>query len=109
MSEQSTKTAQPIAGHFCGQTQPHDAHVWQTPVPFGSTAISMPRQCAGASAKVPAGPCWHNSGVTWPGQNFPVHCELLAGHAGAHEAEGRAGGRVVWEHSTPPVEEADHG
>lgn len=42
----------PIAGHYCGQTQPHDAHVWQTPTPFGSTAIAMPRQCAGASVTV---------------------------------------------------------
>lgn len=49
-----------------------------------------------AKPLVPPGPCWHNSGVTWPGQNFPVRCDLLAGHDGAHKAPGRMGGEVVW-------------
>lgn len=100
---QSTET-DGIAAHYCGQTQPHAAHTWQTPPIYGATTFISTYQCAGATAEVPPGPCWHNSGgVAWPGQNHPVRCELLAGHVGAHEAEGRAGGHVVWEHSSPPA------
>lgn len=39
-----------IRGDFCGQQQPHGAHVWTAPVPFGSASIAMPRQCAGLSS-----------------------------------------------------------
>ena len=46
----SEHTPSDIAGQFCGQTQPHAAHVWQTPVSFGSVSVPMPRQCAGCSA-----------------------------------------------------------
>lgn len=33
--------------HYCGQVQSHKAHVWHAPAPYMSTAIAMPRQCAG--------------------------------------------------------------
>ena len=36
-----------IAGHYCGQTQPHAAHIWQTPPVYGSTSIVQTFQCAG--------------------------------------------------------------
>ena len=43
------------------------------------------------------GPCWDDSGVTLPGVlHETVRCELLAGHAGAHEATRPNGGTSVW-------------
>ena len=107
MSESTVEQARNIAGQFCGQAQPHKAHVWQTPVPFGTTAISVTRQCAGAMGEVPPGPCWHDSGHSWPGETFTVRCDLLAGHAGAHQAERPMGGTAVWtsDDSTTPTRE----
>ncbi|HET7736738.1 MAG TPA: hypothetical protein VFK52_12230 [Nocardioidaceae bacterium] len=37
----------PIAGHFCGQKQPHAAHTWQTPPTYGATYVIGVYQCAG--------------------------------------------------------------
>jgi hypothetical protein len=36
-----------IESHYCGQRQPHDAHVWQTPQVYGSTQLIHSYQCAG--------------------------------------------------------------
>ena len=38
-----------IRGHFCGQTQPHAAHVWQTPEVYGSATLIDQYQCGGYS------------------------------------------------------------
>lgn len=38
-----------IRGDFCGQQQPHGPHVWTNLIPFRSTQIATPRQCAGLS------------------------------------------------------------
>lgn len=45
------------------------------------------------------GPCWADSGHSWPGMpdGVTVRCDLPAGHAGAHEADrGSMGGTAVW-------------
>lgn len=51
-----------------------------------------------APPAVPPGSCWHDSGFPVPGvgvQNY--RCTLLAGHAGAHEADrGSLGGTATW-------------
>lgn len=52
---------------------------------------------------IPPGPCWADSGHRWPGmaEGTTVHCDLLAGHAGAHEADrGAMGGTAVWPNDT---------
>lgn len=52
-----------------------------------------------APTPVPPGPCWADSGHTWPGvaEGTTVRCDLLAGHAGAHQADrGSMGGTAVW-------------
>lgn len=36
-----------IAEQFCGQTQPHAAHWWQTPQVYGTTTLVSHYQCAG--------------------------------------------------------------
>ena len=36
-----------IAGHFCGQTQPHAAHEWHTPPVYGAATFTSTYQCAG--------------------------------------------------------------
>lgn len=36
-----------ISGHFCGQQQPHAAHIWQTPQVYGSTSVVGTYQCGG--------------------------------------------------------------
>lgn len=42
------------------------------------------------------GVCFDDPGVTWPNGDHP-HCELRAGHAGAHEcSRGAMGGQAVW-------------
>jgi hypothetical protein len=47
--------------------------------------------------QVPPGPCWADSGITWPNSVATTRCELLAGHAGAHQADrGLMGGTAVW-------------
>lgn len=40
-------SASNIAGHFCGQWQPHAAHTWTTPPAFGSITFIGTYQCAG--------------------------------------------------------------
>jgi hypothetical protein len=45
-------TREPIAGHYCGQTQPHAAHDWQTPPVYGSTALVATYQCGGLVGQV---------------------------------------------------------
>jgi hypothetical protein len=62
----NTENDQTIAGQYCGQIQPHPAHVWETPRPLGSTTITAPRQCAGRTGEVTPGPCWHDSGFEGP-------------------------------------------
>jgi hypothetical protein len=37
------------AGHYCGQTQPHDPHTWQTPLTYDSTVTVPTYQCAGVA------------------------------------------------------------
>lgn len=54
-----------------------------------------------AVTKPPPGPCWHDSGVTWPGEAQSVRCELLAGHDGAHTAKRPNGGESVWTETAP--------
>lgn len=44
---------------------------------------------------IPPGPCWNDSGVTWPNGERPC-CELLAGHDGAHTWKRPLGGEAVW-------------
>lgn len=104
MAEQSVETDQtpkPLADVFRSiADEPIDGLDRMT---WRAAWLAAARIVEEAKPLVPPGPCWHNSGVTWPGQSFPVRCELLAGHAGAHEAEGRVGGHVVWTN-----EEADH-
>lgn len=59
------------------------------------------------TAPVPPGPCWNDSGIPTKfggDQAFTVRCELLAGHAGAHEASRQFGGTSVW-----PNEEVTRG
>lgn len=57
------------------------------------------------SPPVPPGPCWHDSGTTWSGETYSVHCELLAGHDGAHQADrGSRGGTAVWTETAAPAE-----
>jgi hypothetical protein len=41
-----------IAGQFCGQGQPHDAHNWQTPLDYARVTFIQHYQCAGLSACV---------------------------------------------------------
>lgn len=41
---------EPIAGHFCGQSQPHGAHDWRTPEVYGSTSSVSTYQCGGLNA-----------------------------------------------------------
>lgn len=41
-----------IAGHYCGQTQPHAAHTWQTPPTYGSAAFISTYQCAGTTGEM---------------------------------------------------------
>jgi hypothetical protein len=36
-----------IAGHYCGQRQPHAAHIWQTPPTYGAATFVSTYQCAG--------------------------------------------------------------
>jgi len=48
--EHSAEKDATIAGHFCGQSQPHGAHEWHTPPVYGSTAIISTYQCAGLAA-----------------------------------------------------------
>jgi len=36
-----------VAGHYCGQTQPHAAHVWETPRVYGAATLISTYQCAG--------------------------------------------------------------
>jgi hypothetical protein len=67
----------------------------------------LTERLAEVEAAVPPGPCWHDSGITWP-DGFRPRCELRAGHAGAHECDrGAMGGTAVWlettltEHATP--------
>lgn len=56
---------------------------------------------AHAAPAVEPGPCWHDSGITWPNGVAP-RCELRAGHAGAHEcSRGAMGGTAVWTATTP--------
>ena len=59
-----------------------------------SAAARRFREGHNCSQPTPPGPCWHDSGVTWPSGERP-RCELLAGHAGAHTC--RSGhGESVW-------------
>jgi len=54
---------------------------------------------------VPPGPCWADSGIAWPEMpdGVTVRCDLLAGHAGAHEADrGVRGGTAVWDNESEP-------
>jgi hypothetical protein len=37
----------PIAHHWCGQTQPHAAHEWQTPPAYGAATFIQTYQCGG--------------------------------------------------------------
>lgn len=49
------------------------------------------------AAVVPPGPCWHDSGFRKLGTSGTYRCTLLAGHAGAHEADrGSLGGTATW-------------
>jgi len=49
------------------------------------------------------GPCFHDPGVTWPGDVHP-RCELRAGNAGAHEcSRGLMGGVAVWPADETPM------
>lgn len=60
------------------------------------------------SCPPPPGPCWHDSGITWP-DGFRPRCELLAGHDGAHQCDrGSKGGTAVWTVTIPaaPTTEA---
>lgn len=45
------------------------------------------------SPPVPPGPCWAESPLVWPGREHGPRCDLLAGHDGAHTADG---GKCVW-------------
>lgn len=77
---------------WCGQSQPHNAHRWVN-------ESNLYAECAGHSGSASPGPCWADSGVSWPEMpdGTTVHCDLLAGHAGAHQAErGQMGGIAVW-------------
>lgn len=40
-------SAENVAGHYCGQTQPHAAHTWQTPPIYGQATFISTYQCAG--------------------------------------------------------------
>lgn len=51
MSEQAAEYVG-TRGHYCGQVQPHPAHVWQTPPVYGSATVISTYQCAGLSAVV---------------------------------------------------------
>lgn len=42
----------PIAGHYCGQTQPHAAHTWQTLPTYGSAMFVITHQCAGTTGEM---------------------------------------------------------
>lgn len=49
MTANTTEKDYPIAGHFCGQPQPHDAHVWEMPRAYGAATFVSTYQCAGLS------------------------------------------------------------
>jgi hypothetical protein len=36
-----------IAPDYCGQQQPHAAHIWHTPPTYGTTTLIQEHQCAG--------------------------------------------------------------
>lgn len=85
------------SSQWCGQTQPHDPHTWSQ-----QQGPSWYRQCAGYTAKPTPGPCFHESGVTWPSGERP-RCELLAGHDGAHTWRNPHGGESVWTETFAPT------
>lgn len=81
---------------------PADARRWIAPVV--ADVLDILTAEGRISPPVPPGPCWHDSGVTWPGETASVRCELLAGHDGAHQADrGSRGGTAVWTETTPPT------
>jgi hypothetical protein len=47
----------PLAGHYCGQKQPHAAHMWQTPPIYGATTFVSTYQCAGLAPAVATEDC----------------------------------------------------
>lgn len=69
-----------------------------------STVVADVLDIVSQRVPVPPGPCWHDSGVKWPDQTASLRCELLAGHAGAHQADrGPRGGTAVWTDVTLPT------
>lgn len=53
MPENADKAPRPIAAHYCGQKQPHAAHVWETPPTYGSATFVQTYQCAGLAEHGP--------------------------------------------------------
>jgi hypothetical protein len=101
-STQATESGQTIAGQYCGQIQPHPAHVWETPRLFGSTTIKVPRQCAGTTGEVTPGPCWHGSGIRGAdGRGASVRPAQLATRARTSADRGSWGGTAVWASDEP--------
>lgn len=80
---------------WCGQTQPHDMHAWQTYEIGSETGPVEPiasHVCAGHNGKPAPGPCLADSGIrhltiSSREGSPPVtyRCELAAGHEGGHQ------------------------
>lgn len=87
---------------MCNITTAHLGHDFKAPPSRpGDDRHRITYSCPGVPHRpaddVPPGPCWHDSGIGWAGQEGPtVHCELLAGHLGAHTATRPGGGESVW-------------
>ena len=74
----------------CPEKRAHYAHEWYNPLRI---------QCPGGPDETSVGACWHDSGHDGPTGRF--RCELLAGHAGAHQDDrGTWGGKAIWPNET---------
>ena len=74
----------------------HNRAVWEAGYAIGQRHTRDEQ----STPPVPPGPCWHDSGITWPSGERP-RCELLAGHAGAHAWKRPNGGEAVWTDTAP--------
>lgn len=84
-------------------------HLRPSPDEFHRNVLGIAEFLVAAKA-VPPGPCWSDSGVTWP-DGWNPRCDLLPGRAGAHETTRPNGGTTAWTddgplHGDAPGEEA---